>query len=210
MKKKEIKSCGIDEAGRGSLIGPMVLVGLSADKVTRAKLRKLGVRDSKLLSKKKRESLYEQIIDITDFKSICISAKEIDIAVLGKEGTLNTLEADKTVEIIESLQPQKAYIDCPSINISKYKKEMENTLISKIKLVPKHKADVNYIEVAAASIIAKVTRDKEIEKIKNKYNIEFGSGYPADSRTVDFLKESKGNYPIFRKSWATWKRYIKD
>jgi ribonuclease HII len=87
---------------------------------------------------------------------------------------------------------------------------MQTHLHSKVQLVPKHKADLNYIEVAAASILAKVTRDREIIKIKKKYKIEFGSGYPADSRTVKFLKECNGNYPIFRKSWATWKRFIQN
>ncbi len=207
---KNKKVCGVDEAGRGSLIGPMVLAGVLFNKSTKATFKRLGVKDSKLLSKKRREELYKKIIDKVEYKIILISPKAIDKAVTGKYSTLNTLEAKKTVEIIENLKPSRVIIDCPSVNIAKYKRQMQTHLHSKVQLVPKHKADLNYIEVAAASILAKVTRDREIIKIKKKYKIEFGSGYPADSRTVKFLKECKGNYPIFRKSWATWKRFIQN
>jgi ribonuclease HII len=74
-----------------------------------------------------------------------------------------------------------------------------------------HKADKNHSIVSAASILAKVTRDEEIEKIKKKYNIECGSGYPADPLCKKFLKEHGDEYAklgIVRKTWMTWKNHV--
>jgi len=71
-----------------------------------------------------------------------------------------------------------------------------------------HKADVNYISVAAASILAKVTREEEIEGLKKQYG-NMGSGYSHDEATIEFLKKhgkKLSNSGIFRKSWATWKK----
>ena len=206
--------CGVDEAGRGSLIGPMVLAGVLSNKGTNAALEALGVKDSKLLSKKRREALYPILVDLVDFRVEIINPGEIDRFVESKTSTLNVLEAILSAKIIRELRPDVAIVDCPSVNIKKYEGEVSRRLSNHnkndISLMIEHKADFNHIEVAAASIIAKVTRDREIEEIKKTFDIEFGSGYPADDRTVQFLKKSQGNYPIFRKSWATWKRYIKE
>lgn len=63
------------------------------------------------------------------------------------------------------------------------------------------------MEASAASIISKVLRDKEIEKIKEDVKMDFGSGYPADERTQKFLKENWKKFPdVFRKSWASYKK----
>jgi ribonuclease HII len=173
------------------------------------KLRKINVKDSKLLTKKQRQLLYKKIIKIAEkYKIIIISPEEIDKAVKGHDGlNLNWLEANKSAEIINDLQPEKAIIDSPSNNINKYK----NYLLKKIKiksvnLVLEHKADFKYPVVAAASIIAKVARDKEIEKIKDKIKIDFGSGYMSDPKTVEFLENNYENHnELFRKSWLPYK-----
>lgn len=200
--------CGIDEAGRGPILGPLVMCGILIKEEDEQKLKKINVKDSKLLTKKQREALYKKIIDIAKkYKIIIINTEEIDMAVKGHDGlNLNWLEANKSAEIINNLNPEKAIIDSPSNNINKYK----NYLFKKIKnkevdLILEHKADLNYPIVSAASIIAKVTRDREIEKIKKKIKIDFGSGYMSDPKTVAFLENNYESYKeLFRKSWLPY------
>ena len=203
---------GIDEAGRGSIIGPLVIVGVAINSLDEDKLKKINVKDSKLLSKTQRENLYSQILSISkDYKIIVISPSEIDDAVNKKENlNLNWLEAIKSAMIINSLNPSKVIIDCPSTNIITYKNFIsEHILNIETEFQIEHKADLNYPVVSAASIIAKVTRDAEIEKIKMDIGIDIGSGYPSDPTTINFLKENYLKYAhIIRKSWMTYKRLI--
>ena len=108
----------------------------------------------------------------------------------GHDGlNLNWLEADKSAEILDNLNPNKAIIDAPGNNIEKYRVYLLKKLKNKdIKLVLEHKADLNHPVVSAASILAKVTRDTEIELLKKELGIDFGSGYMTDPKTVEFLK----------------------
>lgn len=203
-----MKICGIDEAGRGPLIGPLVMCGVLIGEKDEAKLKAIGVKDSKLLLPEKREELFEKIKDIVKgFELIEIQPEEIDNAVNGKGGlNLNRLEARKSAEIINALNPEKAIIDAPSNNIEVYKGYFSKFVKNKkIKLVFEHKADFNYPVVAAASVLAKVTRDRAIESIKKKIRKDFGSGYMSDPKTVKFLEENIGRYPeLFRKSWMPY------
>ncbi len=203
--------CGIEEAGRGPIIGPMVICGVLIEKDKEKGLKELGVKDSKLLTPKQREELFPKIEkNAKDFKVIIVSTKEIDKAIDSDLSNLNWLEADKFVEIINSLSPDIAYIDCPSNNTKTYKEYIAERIKNKdTKLVVENKADQRYLVVGAASILAKVTRDREIEKIKRKYKIEFGSGYPSDPFTKQFLEKNYDKYPIFRKSWVSWKNIAK-
>ena len=204
--------CGIDEAGRGPVLGPLVMVGVLIKEEDEEKLKKIGVKDSKLLTKQQRDYLFKKIIKIAEkYQILIVQSEEVDQAVNGYEGlNLNWLEAEKSIEIINSLNPGKAIIDCPSNNISKYKNYLTTKIENKkINLILEHKADFNYPVVAAASIIAKVTRDNEIEKIKSKIKTDFGSGYMSDSKTVDFLeKYYEKHEDLFRKSWAPYKKAL--
>lgn len=199
--------CGIDEAGRGPVIGPMVMCGVLIEKEDEARLSEIGVKDSKLLSPMQREDMVESIKKAAkDFSIVIVSPKEIDAAVESENTNLNWLEADRQAEIIDELKPDVAYIDCPSTNEEDYADYLRGKLKHKdVKLVVEHKADFNYPVVSAASIIAKVTRDGEIEKLKRKFKVDFGSGYPADPFTKQFLEKNYNNYDFFRKSWASWK-----
>jgi len=197
--------CGIDEAGRGPVIGPLVMCGLLVKEEDEKKLVKLQVKDSKLLTRERREFLFDKIKDIS-YKAeiVIINPDEIDHAVNNHDGlNLNKLEARKSAEMINLLNPDKAIIDAPSNNIKSYKQYLLNCINDKkIELVLEHKADLNYPVVSAASILAKVTRDNEIEKIKKKIRIDFGSGYMTDPKTIDFLEKYYEEYPdLFRKSW---------
>ena len=202
--------CGVDEAGRGSVIGPLVMGGVLLDEKDEPILKALGVKDSKLLTPRNRKALVSAIQKtVKDFKLIQVNPKEIDAHVMSEDSNLNDLELLKTAEILNALKPEKAYIDCPSNNIKAYSSALKSLLKHDIELICAHKADSKYVSVGAASILAKVRRDEEIEKIKLKINEEFGSGYPSDPMTVEFLKKNYDKYPeIFRKSWASYKNVI--
>ncbi len=198
---------GIDEAGRGPVIGPMVMAGVVVPEQDFQTLKSMGVKDSKLLSPKQREKLFPQITRMaTGYKIVTLSAQEIDDALLSETSNLNWLEAQTTATILNALMHQKAIVDCPSNNIGAYTRYLRNLLSNKnIPLIVEHKADVNWPIVSAASILAKVTRDAEIEKLKKKYG-DFGSGYASDPKTKDFLKENYARYPeLFRKTWQPFK-----
>ena len=203
-----VKILGIDEAGRGPVIGPMVMAGVMIEKGDENLIE--GSVDSKLLTHPKRIELDKKIRANTDFKVIVIGPKEIDEALLSDKLNLNWLEAHKQAEIINKLQPDKAIIDCPSINCEAYEKYLSELIENKeIELVVEHKADVNYLTAAAASILAKVERENQMEKIKQKYG-DTGPGYPANKTTQDFVKNNWDKCPeIFRKTWSTYKRFAR-
>jgi ribonuclease HII len=205
---------GIDDAGRGPVIGPMVLAGVLIGKKEEAELKKEGVKDSKKLSQNRREFLAEIIRKkALDFYVIEKHPYEIDNNI--KSGiNLNKIEALMAAEIINKINEKwknnkiVVLIDCPSTNIIKWHFYLlqfinnPNNLNFKIE----HKADVNYIACAAASILAKVRREERIKEIKKKLNIDFGSGYPSDPITKKFLKEYYKDHKkdgIFRESWNT-------
>ncbi len=199
--------CGIDEAGRGPVIGPMVIAGVLLDEKDIKKLRKIGVKDSKLLSRERREALFEMVKRIVNaYEFIIVSPREIDMAVESKQMNLNLLEAHKTAEIINKLKPDKAIVDSPSVNHKSYSDYLKRLIVNKdIKLECTHKADVRYPHVAAASIIAKVIRDREIDNMKEKYG-DCGPGYMSNPITKDFLERNWKKYPeIFRHSWISYK-----
>ena len=204
--------CGIDEAGRGPIIGPMVMCGVLTDEVGAAELKRIGAKDSKLLSPGQREQLFGKIVKIVmDYKIVIVSPAEIDSSVQSDDGmNLNWLEAHKSAEIINALNPDKIIIDSPSNNVENYKKYLLRLLKNrKIEAVVEHKADVNYVECSAASILAKVTRDAEIEKIKKVVVEDFGSGYLSDPKTIEFFGRYFEAYPdIFRKSWAPYRNKV--
>ena len=201
-----MKTLGIDEAGRGPVMGPMIIAGVMIEESQQSDLGE--VKDSKLLSHGKRMQLDKEIREIADFKVIQVGPQEIDQALASKNLNLNWLEAHKQAEIINELNPDKAIIDCPSVNPEKYTKYLKSLLVNKeIELIVEHKADMNYPTCAAASILAKVKREQEVAKIKEKYG-DTGSGYPSDPKTKDFLKNNWNKHPeIFRHSWASYKKY---
>jgi len=207
-----MKVLGIDEAGRGPVIGPLIIAGVM---IQDGKEVLLGaVKDSKLLAHKKRIELNELIQKNSTFKIIEVSPKEIDEALDPNNQlmNLNWLEAYKQAEIINSLTPDIAIIDCPSPNCKKYTEYLKNLLnkeLKNIKLIVEHKADVNYPVCSAASIIAKVKREEAMDEIKKKYG-NTGPGYPANSVTQKFIKENwEKNPEIFRHSWSTFKNQEK-
>jgi len=192
--------CGIDEAGRGPVIGPMVMCGVALDSSKLGYLRDLKVKDSKLLTPSQRERIFRELTTVGVHHVIIVEPAEVDAAVLGHEN-LNWLEARKAAEIITKLQPQTAIVDCPSPNLQAFAGFIAKLLPYPIDLRCEHKADANHEIVAAASIIAKVTRDRLIEELKQKHGVDFGSGYMSDERTAAHIR-THPNAVYVRKSWA--------
>lgn len=204
--------CGIDEAGRGPVIGPMVMAGVLVDEEDAASLKAIGAKDSKLLTPRKREALFVKIKKIVKkYEIVIIDPVEIDAALNSDHLNLNWLEAHKAAEIINVLQPERAIIDSPSNNCRAYERYLRPLLKNKkTALVVEHKADTNYVECGSASILAKVTRDAEVEKIKKSIGDDFGSGYLTDPKTKKFLEEKFDIHPeIFRKTWLPYQQLVK-
>jgi len=206
--------CGIDESGRGPVLGPMVICGVSFFEPELKLLVDIGVKDSKKLSARKRSELAKIIKNkCKNYKTIVISAQEIDAREKIRI-TLNKLEEIKMAEIIEALKPDIVYIDAADVNEARFGKSIQKLLkYSHTKIISKHKADDLYPIVSASSIIAKDMRDSIIEELKKNYG-DIGSGYPSDSRTIEFLRkwiiEKKKAPPFARRSWETTKKIIRE
>jgi len=221
MADKEIKEylLGVDDAGRGPVIGPMVLAGVLIEKSKEPELKGFGAKDSKLLSPTQRENILVNIKkSVKDFKFRIITPVEIDTG-MGEGLNLNLVEALASASIINEITEtlslaQKAnlkiILDCPSINTASWKQQLMSYIKDKkleSQIACEHKADFNHVVVSAASILAKVTRDEQIEKLKEQIGIDFGSGYPSDPNTIAFLEKHVLDFKeekIFRESWATW------
>lgn len=203
---------GVDEAGRGCIIGPLVVAGVLVKKENLQVLRQLGVKDSKLLSPKKRKALFNEISRVAEKHCVVkLLPNEIDRAVECKRKLhkLNRLEAQTMTQIINALEPDEAYVDAADVLEERFKQHIQEGLIVKTKITSRHKADKIYPVVSAASIIAKVERDKEIATLKDVYG-DFGSGYLTDKKTLLFLRQwmqEHSEYPsCVRQSWKTAKQ----
>ena len=210
-----MKVAGVDDAGRGAVIGPLVIAGVLLEEEDLFRLKDLGVKDSKLLSPHRRETLAVEIRRIVQEHHVLkLQPREIDIVVNSgrKLHKLNWLEAQTMAKIIEALRPDKVYVDASDVLEERFKQHILECLPFRVDIVSEHKADRNYVVVSAASIIAKVERDKEITVLAEVYG-DFGSGYPSDPRTISFLErliQTSEVYPEFiRKSWKPAKR-VKD
>jgi len=203
---------GVDEAGRGPVIGPLVIAGVSLDEKDLPKLVDLGVKDSKLLSPQRRETLSSQIKKLAlNYHIVLLSPAEIDRVVESKRKLhkLNRLEAQAMASVIAVLKPDVVYVDASDILADRFGDHIAENLSFSPKIISEHKADIKYPIVSAASIIAKVERDKVISQLQKKHG-NMGCGYPSDSNTIKFLEDwirNFGSYPDFvRKSWKTAKR----
>jgi ribonuclease HII len=203
---------GVDDAGRGSVIGPLVIAGILIDDGDIPKLVQLGVKDSKLLSPSRREALAVEIKRLAQKHAVVkLSPSEIDKVVERgrKLFRLNRLEAQAMAKVIELLKPDVAYVDASDVLEERFKQHILECLPFRVEIVSEHKADRKYPVVSAASIIAKVERDREIAELKAKYG-DFGCGYPTDPKTLEFLHRCLENfkgYPEFvRKSWKPAKK----
>ncbi len=206
--------CGVDEAGRGPVIGPLVVAGVNYKDENI--LIKYNVGDSKKFSPKKRSELCDIIKkSALKFEIMIISANDIDD--MRKVMTINEIEVNSFSSIINKLKPDICYVDAADVNDTRFGYNILSKLNYKTKIISKHKADDIYPIVGAASILAKTVRDDEIVKIskilQKKLNIPMGSGYPSDPITINFLNkwfEIYENFPPYvRTSWKTIENIVK-
>ena len=206
---------GVDEAGRGPVLGPMVMCIVAANQEQKGQLNKLGCKDSKQLTPLKRNKLARAIKQLCAHVIIKVSPQEIDDAVISDTSSLNVLEAVTTAKLINRLNKKtpitSVMIDLPDKNKQRYLETIMNNVQNKnIHIDAQYKADENDVTVAAASIIAKVTRDKSLETQTKKHQLPFVSGYPGDPNTKKALE---GHYKAYkqaglvRRSWKTAKEY---
>jgi len=205
---------GVDEAGRGPVLGPLVMVAIAMKESELKKLEWLGVKDSKQLSSSVREELFERIHEVVyDFRIEVIEPDAIDLSLREPGTNLNWLEAETCARMVSELDPDTIIIDCPSPNIKAYTDFISSRLSAgvreKAKLVVEHKADVNYVVASAASVVAKVIRDRAVDHIKNEIGIDCGSGYTSDPKTQEFLaKYHETHAHLFRRGWQSYKDVI--
>lgn len=204
---------GIDEAGKGPVIGPMCIGGVKIEDSRAHILKVLGVADSKKLTPKKREQLAAQIKKHADgFFVLEVSPSQID--ELRKIMSMNEIMVVCFSKVLEQLKPDLVYADAADVkaerfayNLLRQYAKTSPAHAEEIEVISMHQADAIYPVVSAASIIAKVRRDELIEELKQEWG-DFGSGYPSDPKTKGFLlkwgKEHSGEFPgIVRQSWQT-------
>jgi ribonuclease HII len=213
---------GVDEAGRGPVIGPMVIAGVLTDHDTAQALSGIGVKDSKKLSPKRREELSKAISSKCQVHMVILTARDIDEQ--RKKESLNMVEARVYAAIIAELLGRltpadaegcEAYVDAVDVNEGRYGDTIRACLpehFKGVKIISKHKADDTYPVVSAASVMAKTRRDAEVSAIARELGCDLGSGYPADPVTErflrDWLKTHKDLPPYVRRSWDTVKRLL--
>lgn len=213
------KVIGIDEAGKGPVLGSM-FIGFSIINLNELNdlnsyqemLKKKGVTDSKKVSPKKRNLIYNELKDNMDMKYVQLTPALIDNNN-ASGGNLMELEISGMVKILEVEKPQLIIVDALTSKPEKFGEDLQKRLSFECKIISENKADLNYEVVGAASIIAKELREQELAQIRLNIKQDCGSGYPADPKTKEFLKNNYKNSEfdfIFRKSWATYKNLIGD
>ncbi|SDG02497.1 RNase HII [Methanolobus vulcani] len=215
-----MKIAGLDEAGKGPVIGPMCIGGVMIDGDKESTLKNLGVADSKKLSPKKRSQLAGQIEKYSEKVFVLeISAQQID--ELRTLMSMNDIMVLAFSKVLEQLHPETAYADAADVNeerfgvrlLEEYRKNNPEKA-DHLTIVSKHRADASHPIVSAASIVAKVRRDQLIEDLKAENGVDFGSGYPSDPKTKKFLADwygEHGELPDYvRHSWKTVENVIKN
>jgi ribonuclease HII len=207
-------SVGIDEAGRGCVLGPLVVAVVAATEADKRKFREWNVRDSKLVPAKQREDLAKRIMDRCWFELRIAEPPAIDAAIADRTRTLNGLERELMTELVLAYRarhpehPVRITIDAPSINARGFTQQMHtaNGWTDDATLRAIHHADALDRSVGAASIIAKYERERLLAALKREIGADFGSGYTSDERTIMHLKTAPEGAVYVRWSWSTAQR----
>ena len=210
---------GVDEAGRGPVIGPLVVASLGIPESELHTLEELGVNDSKSLSHSKRLKIRNKILAQENWKYSIVefSAEQIDCSMT--HNTLNDIEVRLFAKAIDNIGPNqvsKLILDACDVNEERFGRNVYNKIerpSNILELISEHKADSKHLVVGAASILAKVHRDLEIERISQDIGMKIGSGYPSDPKTKEAIPSLiSGEFPHahLRWSWATVERAWKE
>ncbi len=203
--------CGIDEAGRGAVIGPLVVAGLAIREGESQALESMGVKDSKKLSKRRREEIYQGLLSNRIPHAVeLISPSTVDRYTRRRKGPgLNSLELESVLKIAKKLSPDKIILDSPTRDTAGLQKILREKLDGVDVLCQCH-ADEEFTVVAAASIIAKVTRDRALLELAQSLG-DVGSGYPSDPKTIEYLRKvikSGKLHGEIRTAWRTIDRLM--
>jgi ribonuclease HII len=199
---------GIDEAGRGSVLGPLVVGGFCCAADELPGLAGLGVRDSKRLTPALRDSVYARLRTVGERRSIAIPPRTIDRYVA--RGGLNELELQSFAQLVTELRPDITYVDACDTDAARFGQRLAALAGNGTRVVSRHKADRDFPVVSAASIVAKVRRDAALARLQHAAVETLGSGYPSDPETrscVERHARDGGRIPSWmRASWETVQR----
>lgn len=205
---------GVDEAGRGCVIGPLVIAGVIFEDHIVDNLPEIGVKDSKKLSAKKRGKIFHEVKELAlDYAYFELSPPVIDKVVFRNVPLrkLNYLETMAMAAVLRKLRPTEAHVDPCDVDSDRCARQIQSVIPFKIDIICEPKADTKYPTTGAASILAKVTRDNRIAELRDLYG-DFNSGYPSDVKTQNFLREyfkTHSKCPDFiRESWSTVQNYL--
>jgi ribonuclease HII len=202
---------GIDEAGKGPVLGPMCVAGVLLDEKKLDALSQIGVKDSKQLTAKKREILAVEIKELVD-KYFILEVSPFQIDELRKIMTMNEIMVVCYAKVLEELKPDHAFVDAADVIANRFGENIRKKYTRDLEITSEHNADVKYPIVSAASILAKVRRDALVKELEMNAGVEIGSGYPADPKTIAFLEgwiREYGSLPDFaRSSWETSKKLV--
>lgn len=209
-----MKILGIDEAGRGPVLGSMFIGGVLVSEDDMDALSELALKDSKQLSDGAREGFVPEITELAGNTHVKeVTASEID--ELRQIMSLNVIEINAFAAIIEALEPDKVFIDLPEPDGDRFCKKIKSELpdssqFQDMTFIAEHKADENYPIVSAAGILAKSRREAHVATLNEKYDADIDSGYPHDENTTAFLEshlQQHGELPEeTRTSWSTAQR----
>jgi ribonuclease HII len=200
---------GIDEAGKGPVIGSMFVAGLVIDEEKLFDLAAFGVRDSKQIAPAKREALARKITGIADDQYI-LEVKPNVIDELRLVMTMNEIMVRSFAQVLAHLQADRAFLDAADVDASRFGERVRCESKTSMEIISEHKADEHHRVVSAASILAKVRRDACMRELESCLSCRIGSGYPHDPDTIEFLKtwvkQNRDLPPCARHSWATAQR----
>lgn len=195
-----MKRIGIDEAGRGPVLGPLVVTGIQIPLQDHSKLLQKGVKDSKKIPKHKHRALADYLQKKYASHTVFVSATQID-QHLKKGISLNRVEEKAMKKILQTFSSENVMIDSPVKNTEKWENRFNQQVQAETK------ADLNHVDVAAASIIAKHKRDTYMKTVLGE---EAGSGYPSDPKTKNFLQNVSMKHKELRKTWQTTKNIVEE
>lgn len=195
---------GVDEAGRGAVLGPLVVAGVCVAEDRLRALWELGARDSKLVARSERRALVQAIARSgVRARAVVVPAEAVDHA------NLTSLEREAVVQIASALCPGRIVMDAPvgPRSIPRF----TDSLTARLGLRPGAiavlaKADRDHPAVAAASLLAKVVRDGYVVALRGRFG-DFGWGYPGEPRVREYLSSwlaAHGTLPaICRTRWRS-------
>jgi ribonuclease HII len=202
------RKCGVDEAGRGPVLGPLVVAAVMVE--DDAPLIEMGVRDSKKLTRARRIELHSAIHQVADTEVVIITHDDIDKQ--RASDSLNSIEARAFATALLRFRGSRIFADAADVDPHRFKRMVCSHLDFDVQMICEHKADEQYPVVSAASIVAKETRDSIMDRISEELGKPVGSGYASDPITIAFLENwisEKGDLPPYaRRSWDTSRRLL--